>query len=328
MTTAAPTSVPAQARTARARSAADDPDGASEPTSSAFQAGHHRLQPLGHPRHAREPLGHEAAGPDLDEPQRPAERVQPGGDGSLEALPVLPEDGVAEASADLGLDGRDQGARRRLVRRFGRDPHVDLARVGHRPDGGVRPLCHQVRKKLSHSALAEPGDTHEPGHDRRLEPVAGPEVRENPRAQQVLHLTRHARKDGERAVALFQDEAGGRPHGVREWDGASGNERLPPIRGRQREATSPEERLDLVQKLGVELELPAGGPCHGLPGHVVLGRSQAPGRDDDLGPAEGRLQGGGHPGEVVAHRGLLEQIDAQRGQLPRDECGVGVDDLT
>jgi hypothetical protein len=83
-----------------------------------------------------------------------------------------------------------------------------------------------------------------------------------------------------------------------------------------------------VQKLRVEFELPAGGLCHGLPGHVVLSGSQASGRDDHLGSAESRLQGGGHPGEVVANGRLLKEIDTQGGQLPRDECGVGIDDLT
>ena len=38
--------------------------------------------------------------------------------------------------------------------------------------------------------------------------------------------------------------------------------------------------------------------------------------------------GGGHPAEVVADGGLVEEIQAQGGQLPGDEGGVRVDDLT
>jgi hypothetical protein len=77
----------------------------------------------------------------------------------------------------------------------------------------------------------------------------------------------------------------------------------------------------------VELELAAGRQGDRLPGDVVLGRPQPPGRKHDVGPPEGRLQGRCHPAEVVAHRGLLEQIQAEGGQLAGNVGGVRVDNL-
>ena len=78
----------------------------------------------------------------------------------------------------------------------------------------------------------------------------------------------------------------------------------------------------------MELQVSAGGPRDRLPGDVVLGRSQSPGGDHDVGSPEGRLQGGSHPAEVVTDGGLLKEVEPEGGQLAGDECGIGVDDLT
>ena len=77
----------------------------------------------------------------------------------------------------------------------------------------------------------------------------------------------------------------------------------------------------------MELELAARRHGDRLPGDVILGRSQPPGGEHDVRPLEGRLQGRRHPAEVVAHRGLVEQIQAEGGQLAGDVGGVRVDNL-
>src|SRR5215212_1192249 len=64
-----------------------------------------------------------------------------------------------------------------------------------------------------------------------------------------------------------------------------------------------------------------------LPGDVVLGRAQAAGQDDRVGPAEGLADGLGDAFGVVPDHGVAQAVPADVGQALADPGGVGVDDL-
>ena len=213
-----------------------------EPSLDALQAGDQGFETGGDARHAREPLRHQAPGPDLDERQPLALIGKLSRDDALQALPVRSEHRVAEPRADLGLDGRDEGARGALVRPLRGDPDVNLSGMRHRADRRVRALGHEIREKLSHAALPDPGHAHEPRHDGGLEPIAGADVGERPREQQVLHLAWHAGQDDQGAVALLDDEAGRGPDRVRNGERASRDIGLLPVRRRERASPGPERR--------------------------------------------------------------------------------------
>ena len=74
----------------------------------ALQADDQRLQPVRHPVHAGQPLRRRAHRSPPRGAQRPAPVGEPGGDRTFQALPIHPEDGVAEPRADLRLHGCDQ----------------------------------------------------------------------------------------------------------------------------------------------------------------------------------------------------------------------------
>ena len=65
----------------------------------------------------------------------------------------------------------------------------------------------------------------------------------------------------------------------------------------------------------------------GLLGQIVVGGPQAAGGDDGVHPGKGQDQTLFQPLGVVAHYGLVVQIDSQSRHLLGDVGGVGVDDV-
>ena len=64
----------------------------------------------------------------------------------------------------------------------------------------------------------------------------------------------------------------------------------------------------------------------GLLGQIVAGGAEAPGGDEDVRPGPGRLQGLPQPLGIVSHRGVPAHVDAQGGELLRQDLGIGVGD--
>src|SRR5207302_3964902 len=60
---------------------------------------------------------------------------------------------------------------------------------------------------------------------------------------------------------------------------------------------------------------------------VVRGGPDAARRQDDLRAAEGLAEGGRHPGEVIPDGRLVVEVEPDRGEMPGDDGGVGVNDL-
>ena len=69
---------------------------------------------------------------------------------------------------------------------------------------------------------------------------------------------------------------------------------------------------------------PAGYPGHGLFGQVVAGGPQSPGGDEDVAAAESLPDRLFQPAGVIPNGGAVEHVNADGGQFPGHNGGVGV----
>ena len=126
---------------------------------------------------------------------------------------------------------------------------------------------------------------------------------------------------------MLDDERGCGAVGVLDGGGACGDVGLLEIVGGGDEVAAVEAFFDLGDEVGVADEFAVGDFGDDLAGEVVLGGADAAGGDDGIGAFHGAGEDLAHAAGVVANDGLVEEVDAEGGELLGHPRGVGVYNL-
>ena len=126
---------------------------------------------------------------------------------------------------------------------------------------------------------------------------------------------------------LLHYEGGRGAVGVLDGDCPCGDVRLLQVVGSGDEVAAVETLLDLGHEIGIANEFPARDFSDDLAGEVVLGGTDAARGDDGVGALHGAAKDFAHAAGVVADDGLVEEVDAEGGQLLGHPSRVGINDL-
>ena len=129
------------------------------------------------------------------------------------------------------------------------------------------------------------------------------------------------------SAVLLDPPAGGGAARVGDGHGGGDEPGLLDVALGEADAARCEEGPQGALHVGVDERLLAQGGGDRLAREVVLGGAEAAGHDDDVGAAEGDLDGVDEALEVVADGGVEVEVEADGGQAGGDVLGVGVEDL-
>ncbi len=274
-----------------------------------------------------QPRRDQAAGARLGHRDPPAARHQQRADDRFER-PAVGADHVRAEHAGHVVDPLLQRDRRRRGIGAGVELQFELPARGQ--DGrldrhvALRPGAIERLQPFLGVRLAEAGDQHGAQVDargrrplREAAPQQGLEHR--------LQLARRSRQEDQHVRARFDPLPRRRAVGVVEHDALLDDQRLAPIDGRHRDAARGEAGLELGDDGGVLDQRPADHPGDGVARDVVVGRAEAAGQHDQVGPPHRVGDHAGQRIDAIADDVLGADADAEAGQAVGDGQRVGVE---
>jgi hypothetical protein len=271
--------------------------------------------------------GDEAAGARLGDGDGGVPLSQEAPHQGLQLFVVPAKDQGTQALADLAFEVIQHPADGRRIVSLAGQADVDLAGMGQDPDGRIPHLAKVVADGLVNLGLADPAGLEYPGHDPAPDPKGLPDPGDHLLDEHGLHLRGDAGQAGHTAPAIFQEQPGRRPVGIRQHVGSLGDHGLLPVVLGHGDLPVREAPFDVGQDGRIQAQPPVQDGRHDVAGQVVLGGPQAAGGDDDVGSAQGLAQRCLDAGGIVPHRRLEEQVNARLGQPLGDPAGVGIHDL-
>ena len=288
----------------------------------AYDAAHENLRRAGEIGHA---LGDKAAGAALRGGERPSLLAQQDGDDLLQAADVNAVDPLADDGHDLFDRAAQHLLGLRLALRLGGHAQHTLVGLGVGRNAGVGHRGDPVVQHCLDLALALPVDAQRAGDDdlvgkrAQIGDRAGPE-----------HFAALVRRTGEHEdmyAALAEAAAWGGAIVVAENGAVFRQVGLLEIILRQLAADGGEVCAQSVGDLGMKDVFTPEHGADGLLGEVVVGRTEAARGNDDICAAARELQCLGETCGVVADNGVIEHVDAERGELLREHLRVRVGDV-
>ena len=215
--------------------------------------------------------------------------------------------GVSRSDHEVQFDLAGRGENRRFDRRRGlQPPRVDR----------LCPLL-DVRLPSSH------------GEERRSEqPLRTGPRRERPGDKSIHHRQQFARRSGQeddQAVTDVDHLAGCGPIRILEDGAALNHQPLPPVHVGHLQAPARKPLHQALDDVGMLDEGKAEHVRQRIAGHIVVGRPEAAGQDDEVGAFERAPQVLGDLTTVVADHGLRPQLDAERAQPLREHERVRIE---
>src|SRR5918998_218639 len=205
--------------------------------------------------------------------------------------------------------------------RAGGDAQAHLTLARQRGDGGVRGV-EELLDLLRERRLPETGEVERLRDDGAV--AAASEQRFERLLEHALHLRGHPRQGREERALPLDERPHRRPERVGDQLRPFGEERLLVVGWRGRAAELRELAVHVLARLLVLDHLPARQGRQALVGQVVRGRPEAAGRNHQVGPRDGLLEGADDPLGVVADGGVAVDADPELGEALAHPGRVGV----
>jgi hypothetical protein len=249
-------------------------------------------------------------------------------DDLLEGLARRGEDHVAQTLGHLAHH-RVHDARCCLeTSGFRREPDLGFAGGREVGNGRVRERAEQVVQQLGNTRLADARASDGSGYDSRRARERG-ELGKHRAFHHLHHLERDAgHRVDTRAPGQLRDETRRSTADRRDVSAPLRHLRLAQVVVRHRPSGAREFRAEEAFDLGPDDHRDVQERGERVTGHVVLGRSEAAGHEDHVGPLGGFGEDLDDALEIVAHDAMVQDVDADLREALRHPTRVLVGDLT